>query len=651
MRLKTVQIERFRSLKDVTVEFSPQTALIGGNGTGKSSILRALDLFFDSSPVVTDEDFFGHDTNFDIEISVVFDDLTDDERDVFGRNIDGDELRVVRVFWSGGGRDNGKYYTFSRQHKPFADVRAIDGRTDRRSAYNRLRESQPEFYSTLSNVTNADQIEENFLEWETNNPAELSWERGGGFVGWRNVAQGRLTRETKLVFIPAVRDAADDVAGARNSPISQLLQIVVQNEIMKRPDIREFEQEIQTRMTEILAPDNLTELGGLATNITETLKQYYEDSEVLLNWEESAPFSLAFPAARMQIQDDQMKLPVPMTGHGLQRALILTLLQHLAGAAFEIEEDTGANSGDVADEEKDEARLGGLILVVEEPELYQHPSKQRHFARVLSELSSGALQSVAETTQIVFATHSPLFISMDRFNEIRLVRRTAPGEEPRETSVQTADLSQIAGSLEAAWDKPAGSFTGPSLIPRLHTFHPEVCEGFFAEVVVLVEGPSDVAALQAVAEFNGLNVLARGVHIIPVGGKTNLGKPFAVFTSLGIPTYMVWDTDNGDEETNIALQKLVGVDDADIVGEPAGVYSNWAAFERKLEMTLQSELGETLYTELLGETCNEFGIESPNDGRKMPAVVKEIIKGAADRGQRSASLESIVAAIQTLRDG
>jgi predicted ATP-dependent endonuclease of OLD family len=46
MKLSKLRIENFRSFKDETIYFDDYTCLVGANGTGKSAVLTALNVFF-----------------------------------------------------------------------------------------------------------------------------------------------------------------------------------------------------------------------------------------------------------------------------------------------------------------------------------------------------------------------------------------------------------------------------------------------------------------------------------------------------------------------------------------------------------------------------------------------------------------------------
>jgi predicted ATP-dependent endonuclease of OLD family len=72
-----------------------------------------------------------------------------------------------------------------------------------------------------------------------------------------------------------------------------------------------------------------------------------------------------------------------------------------------------------------------LILGIEEPELYQHPSRQRHLASILLGLSQSGIPGVVPSVQVIYTTHSPLFVDIGRFDAIRVLRKmTGEDEHP-----------------------------------------------------------------------------------------------------------------------------------------------------------------------------------------------------------------------------
>ena len=54
-------------------------------------------------------------------------------------------------------------------------------------------------------------------------------------------------------------------------------------------------------------------------------------------------------------------------------------------------------------------------------------------------------------------------------------------------------------------------------------------EGFGARAVVLVEGTSDQAALEALAQRRGRDLHAEGVSVVPMGGAKNIRSSLAMF--------------------------------------------------------------------------------------------------------------------------
>src|SRR5690348_10372124 len=98
MRLKRIAVKNFRSIRSITVDVGHEMAIVGGNGSGKSSLLRAIERFFGQSTTIELDDFFGRQTSDPIEIALTFVDFTEDERGNFSSRIFDNEMTVVRVF-------------------------------------------------------------------------------------------------------------------------------------------------------------------------------------------------------------------------------------------------------------------------------------------------------------------------------------------------------------------------------------------------------------------------------------------------------------------------------------------------------------------------------------------------------------------------
>lgn len=99
MRLEKLQIENFRACKNVTVNFDDYTCMVRPNGSGKSTVLTALNILFrDPSCTSTDvqnlteEDFFNKDTNKPVVITATFGNLSAQAKDDLKHYVRQDKL-------------------------------------------------------------------------------------------------------------------------------------------------------------------------------------------------------------------------------------------------------------------------------------------------------------------------------------------------------------------------------------------------------------------------------------------------------------------------------------------------------------------------------------------------------------------------------
>lgn len=672
MFIETVRVQNFRSVLDETLPCETLTALVGPNGAGKSTFLRSLELFYSPSARVDVEDFYNSDTTKEICVGVTFAGLSKEAAELFGGYLQGDKLTVERVFKWDGGKAAGTYHGASLRNPEFHKIREGLAVKDRgktaRTEYDAIKAKHE--YADLPAWSTLGSVEPALTHWEADNPGVCTRQRDDGrFFGFTEVGRGYLGRFTRFLFIPAVRDASEDAAEGRGSVLTDLMDMVVRSVVANKEAVKKLKADTQQKYEEIMRPENLVELQGLAGQLSKTLQSFVPNAAVDLRWLPLDQIKIEMPKADVKLVEDRYATAVHRTGHGLQRAFILTMLQHLA-MAQSVDEGTPTESTESTSlpgpKPEVTSTLPNLVLAIEEPELYQHPNRQRHLAKIFLQLARGTTPGVAEKTQVIYATHSPLFVGLDRFNQIRLLRKADNGERmPRITKVVSTSLDKVAGRVWEADGSKGERYTGATLVNRLRSvITPLINEGFFSDIVVLVEGEDDYAAVVGAARAMNKDLESIGISVIPVNGKRSMDRPAIIFQEFGIPTYLLWDSD-GDKGETVGVCRTCGKpldgkpDPCDnhrllrILGKPE---EDWpehrekqhCCFKRDLESTLKAEIGDALFEKLLDESQTEFAIPKRKHAIKNPAVIAAIIDRAQRADKTSTTLQGVVRSILAL---
>ena len=651
MRVQSLHVKNYRCIRDAELSLDSRTALVGRNGSGKSAFLGALELFYKPEMPVTEEDFYCRNVDEPIEITVTYGSLRPAEQEEFAKYMRGDKLPIVGLFRFESGKARATYHGTSLQHPAFAEVRSKPNKTALRSAFTDLCDDVS--FPGLTRANSADAARRNMEEWELEHPESCVLRPDDGqFFGWTNVAQGYLRKHTQLIRIPAVHDASEDANEGRDSAITELMNLVVRRVLTDHPKIEELKQEASERFAEIMREDAGPQLDSLADNLSQILRTFVPDSAVALQWSQWPGLQIPEPQTDVRIHEDGYMATVTRTGHGLQRALVFTLLQHLAAVRRADEPEQSESSTDDALVPVPATTTSpDLVLAIDEPELYQHPNRQRHLAEVFLQVSEGEIPGVAASTQVLYTTHSPLFVRLDRFDDIRVVRKSFPGPgQPGTTFVRSATLDAIAKELEEATDT-GNEFTAETLKPRLQSvMTPIVNEGFFADVVVLVEGDSDRAAIEGAARAMKHNFVADGIAVIPCSGKDNLDRPLIIFRGLGIPTYVVWDGDKTKQEhdsaTNQRLRRILKRSETEPLDH---VDDQSACFEGDLNQVLRDEIDETHYNKAIEDARRRYGL-TRDEAEKKALVVESIVEDAVAHRSECETIQAIVSKIVTLRE-
>lgn len=557
MRITEITVKNFRSFEDETIALDDYTCFVGPNGTGKSTVLQALNVFFRNTAATSvnllslcEEDFHHKNTDVPIEITLVFERLSPDAQEDFKAYYRNDKLVVmVKAEWDPGlnsapVKQYGSRMVMVEFARFFQAIEKKAKAPELKQIYGELREK----YEDLPAATTKADMESALREYEEGHPDQcelLSSENQ--FYGWSK-GENRLRKYFQWVYVPAVKDTASEQEEGKATALGQLLERTVRSKVNFREPIDLLRKDVASRYEDIIKNEQGV-LDGLSESLTKRIQEWaHSGTQIRLNWHYNPDksFSVNEPLARLAVGEHEFLGEIARLGHGLQRTVFVSLLQELA-----------------ENEEEDQPTL---LLGFEEPELYQHPPQAKHMASLLQELS-------VKRSQIVLTTHSPYFVSAKGYENIRMVRKSSDDKQSIISRVTHEEISKRLA--EALGEEPRSPTSTMAAIEQI--MQPSQNELFFASVVVLVEGLEDVAFisthLNLVEKWNEFRKL--GCHFVVAAGKQNLSRPLAVAGALGIPIFIVFDSDadanrakpEAHPRNNACILSLCGVEGVDPMPE------------------------------------------------------------------------------------
>jgi len=645
MIIESIHVQNFRSINDEILTCDNLTALIGPNGSGKSAFLKALQIFYNSNAEYTEDDFYANNTDETINLTVTFKDLNTEEQNCFKKYIKDNKLVVKKILSWPRNNKSQLYYGLHLQNPDFDKFRSASG-GDFRKEYKKLKEGD---YPDLDTYTNKTDAEESLQKLENSNPDKCSLKQDEGqFFGFKEVGIGNLGRFTQFVYIPAVYDASEETLEGRGTIFTQIMDLVIRRVLSEKKEFQELETKTKTKYNKILQ-DESDSLVNLETDLSSILSIYVPNASVNLKWKEEESIKIPTPQAEMKLIEDDYSSSVERCGHGLQRAFIMTMLQYLSSV----------QSTQSENEDKKLSNLPNVIIGIEEPEIYQHPNRQRHLSKILLKLAEDGIKGVVEDMQMIYTTHSPLFVDLDRFENIRKLYKTEEdSKRPKVTKISLTNFNEIVAKVEKAENVKSGTYKPEAFKARIKAIMtPWMNEGFFADVIALVEGINDLAAITGTAAELGYDLESIGISVIPCMSKNNLHQPASIFSNLEIPIYGVWDSDYGKYKDKTAEKRneinknhrLLRLFNHNVEDWPDLVTENFACFKNNLNYTLRSEIGTTVYDKVINDCCDNLCM-AKKDAEKRSQVIETLIKEAREKGQKSETVEKIVHNIIKMAD-
>jgi predicted ATP-dependent endonuclease of OLD family len=508
MRLKSVKLTNFRGYQVTTVIPIDEgiTGIVGRNDYGKSTILEALAIFFETDGVKPDKSdvncFSGADQ---FEIACVFDDLPTslviDENvettltDEHLLNVD-ESLEIVKTFKASSGKlEKTAIRCQHPSHEPLNNLLGLkmvdlkklgeqlgvaESVTDKRVASLWRR--------AIRNGTGAFDCQETLLDVDKGFSTE-------GKSIWVKIQDYLPT----YALFKADRESSDVDPEAKNP----LQQAVKDAQAALQTQISDLEAQIEASVLDV-ANRTMDKLREMAPELANELTPRFKEKP---KW--TFNFTL----------DGENGIPINKRGSGVRRLILLNFFRAEAEKAV-----VGSQRN--------------VIYAIEEPETSQHPNYQVMLMRALLGLANQS------NRQIIVTTHVPALAGLIPIEGIRYVIKDEHGVPV----VKMPDDSVLKAAAESLGILPE---TG---LER-------------AKGVVLVEGKSDVTFLRHTAnELKGAghtttSLEDAGIVPILVGGCGSIKHwvTLNLADDLGIPWCVFLDSDIGGDASQVkSIQKRKG---------------------------------------------------------------------------------------------
>lgn len=396
MKLIKLKIKNYRCYqKEVSIDIDDLTCIIGRNDIGKSSIMEALDAFFNANVDKSDLSVDADDQQ--IDITCIFSQIPSEivldtsascsMADEGLLNADG-MLEIKREFDFSGAKVAKTTYVMGNS----SDAPEVEGILNLKNATLKLRAAELQVDLTGVNQRINKEIRAAIRNKfaSTNSVKPIKVEGNLNTEDNIKVVWNSISKILPTFALFKMDRALNDKDGGVQDPMKLAVDLALKNEtiVQKLSEIEDFVRQETTTTAE----STIQHLATFDKKLAESMKSAFA---------KQPKWSSVFDVTLLNDKD----IPLNKRGSGVRRLILLSFFQ---AQAEKVKIEKGAPS---------------IIYAIEEPETSQHPDHQLEIVKNLIDLS------LVEETQVLFTTHSsnlvkeiPLaslrFILYDDANEI-----------------------------------------------------------------------------------------------------------------------------------------------------------------------------------------------------------------------------------------
>ena len=399
MKIDSVRIKNFRGYKDETeIKLNDLTVFIGKNDIGKSTVLEALDIFFNDGKGVikldkTDVNVKGKkEGNLDIEISVCFSELPEkiiidstvetSLKDEYMLNADS-KLEVIKRYKNGGAAK-----VFIKAMHP-TNSKCADLLLKRNSDLRKIIKSEDiecenqivnaEMRRAIWNKFHDDLQIDNIEIDVSKEDAKKIWEKLSNYLPTYSLFQADRKNS----------DGDDEIQDPLKTAVKQIL-----SDTELQATLAEVAIEVEKKLKEV-ADRTLNKLQEMDPAIAASLNPVIPSADSL-KWQD------VFKNVSISGDED---IPINKRGSGVKRLVLLNFFRAEAERCCQEQGNTG------------------VIYAIEEPETSQHSDNQRILIEAFKTLASAA------NTQVILTTHSSYIVKQLQFTDLRLIKENKEGNK------------------------------------------------------------------------------------------------------------------------------------------------------------------------------------------------------------------------------
>lgn len=502
MYLSQAKIENFRGInEEISINFNQFNTIVGKNDAGKSTLLKALNLFLNDATFNKDDLNIGaSDEIVSIEISLVPKEINQvltsdyDEEIIFLDEILNNEskLEIKKVWDISGARTNCETFIFRKKYQE-NDFLLLSDR-DFNSLCNRLEISEGlthiEKRSEIKNKLDTDNVLYNY-----------NYERlaSSGSSKSKKINDAIKNILPKFEYFPADTSLSDSDAAIQN--------------FFKRLAIKVIDEEVNRIELEQPIKDNLERVFSSITEKINNVVGEEESVEPEINFDWSKLVQTSFKST-----NEDGSIPLSSRGDGFRRVTMMAYFEYLA--------------------EQQSTERQNILFGFEEPETFLHPAAQESLFTKLQAMCENGYQ-------IMVTTHSPILVANSTTEDLIHVFKD---EGKYKLNFNLKDVKDIADDL--------GIRVGNQLVRSLE----KAKVLFLVEGIDDVMAFNYICDMYKKNELIEHTFDELGILPVPIGGCDSIKHWVALdlLKSIDKPFFIFLDSDKVyEEEESLNKKKLV----------------------------------------------------------------------------------------------